>query len=210
MRLFTRADFDGLACAAILEELDIVDEITYIHPQDLQNNKIRVTKNDVIANAPFVEGCGLWFDHHCSEHERLKFAGRYTGASELAPSAAHVIYNYFENKNGDHKKLKRFKELVATADIVDSAQFTQDDILNPQGYVLLSFISDPRTGLGLRHTFRISNLELMKQMPRMLRTKSVEQILGMPDLQQRIQVYWDENKRYRITRPCCLGYRQSS
>jgi len=197
VRLFTRADFDGLVCAAILEELNIVDEITYIHPQDLQNNKIRVTGNDIIANAPFVEGCGLWFDHHCSEHERLQLEGRYTGASELAPSAAQVVYRYFENKNGYNHKLRRFKELIAKANIIDSARFTQDDILNPQGYVLLSFLSDPRTGLGLRHTFRISNLELMKQMPRLLRTKSVKQILAMPDLQQRILVYWDETERYR-------------
>ena len=124
MRLFTRADFDGLVCAAILEELNIVDEITYIHPQDLQDNKIRVTGKDIIANAPFVEGCGLWFDHHCSEHERLQLAGSYTGASDLAPRAAQVVYRYFENKNGYHKKLKKFKELVAVTDIVDSAQFT--------------------------------------------------------------------------------------
>jgi hypothetical protein len=120
-----------------------------------------------------------------------------------------VIYNYFENKNGHHKKLQRFKELVATADIVDSAQFTQDDILNPQGYVLLSFISDPRTGLGLRHTFRISNLELMKQMPRLLRTKSVEQILAMPDFQQRVQVYFDETEGYRqflLENSCIKGH----
>ena len=92
MRLFTRADFDGLVCAAILEELKIVDEIIYIHPKDLQDNKIRVTENDVIANAPFVEGCGLWFDHHCSEHERLNLAGSFTGASELDPQcgASHL------------------------------------------------------------------------------------------------------------------------
>ena len=208
MRLFTRADFDGLVCAAILEELDIVDEITYIHPQDLQNNKIRVTENDIIANAPFVAGCGLWFDHHCSEHERLQFEGRFTGVSELAPSAAQVVYRYFENKNGYNQRLKRFEGLVSVANRIDSARFTQDDILNPQGYVLLSFLSDPRTGLGLRHSFRISNLELMKQMPRLLRTKSVEQILAMPDLQQRIQVYWDENKRYRkflLENSCITG-----
>ena len=209
MRLFTRADFDGLVCAAILEELDIVDEIAFIHPQDLQDNKVKVTQNDIIANAPFVEGCGLWFDHHCSEHERLQSVGRYTGASELAPSAAQVVYRYFKNRNGYHKKLKKFKELVASADIVDSAQFTQGDILNPQGYVLLSFISDPRTGLGLRHTFRISNLELMKQMPRLLRTKSVEQILAMPDFHQRIQVYFDETERYKqflLENSCIKGH----
>lgn len=209
MKLFTRADFDGLVCAAILEELDIVDEIAFIHPQDLQDNKVKVTQNDIIANAPFVEGCGLWFDHHCSEHERLQSEGRYTGASELAPSAAQVVYRYFKNRNGYHKKLKKFKELVALADIVDSAQFTQGDILNPQGYVLLSFISDPRTGLGLRHTFRISNLELMKQMPRLLRTKSVEQILAMPDFHQRIQVYFDETERYKqflLENSCIKGH----
>jgi oligoribonuclease NrnB/cAMP/cGMP phosphodiesterase (DHH superfamily) len=209
VRLFTRADFDGLVCAAILEELDIVDEIAFIHPQDLQDNKVKVTQNDIIANAPFVEGCGLWFDHHCSEHERLQSVGRYTGASELAPSAAQVVYRYFKNRNGYHKKLKKFKELVTSADIVDSAQFTQGDILNPQGYVLLSFISDPRTGLGLRHTFRISNLELMKQMPRLLRTKSVEQILAMPDFHQRIQVYFDETERYKqflLENSCIKGH----
>jgi oligoribonuclease NrnB/cAMP/cGMP phosphodiesterase (DHH superfamily) len=169
----------------------------------------RLTENDIIANAPFVEGCGLWFDHHCSEHERLQFAGNYTGASELAPSAAQVVYRYFENKNGYHKKLKKLKELVAAADIVDSAQFAQDDILNPQGYFLLSFISDPRTGIGLRHTFRISNLELMKQMPRLLRTKSVEQILAMPDFHQRIQVYFDEAERYKqfvLENSCIKGH----
>jgi oligoribonuclease NrnB/cAMP/cGMP phosphodiesterase (DHH superfamily) len=139
----------------------------------------------------------------------LQFAGNYTGASELAPSAAQVVYRYFENKNGYHKKLKKLKELVAAADIVDSAQFAQDDILNPQGYFLLSFISDPRTGIGLRHTFRISNLELMKQMPRLLRTKSVEQILAMPDFHQRIQVYFDETERYKqflLENSCIKGH----
>jgi len=63
MRLITRSDFDGLACAALLEELGIVDDYLYCHPKDLQDGKIKVTSNDVIANMPFVEGCGLWFDN---------------------------------------------------------------------------------------------------------------------------------------------------
>ena len=98
MRLLTRSDFDGSVCAAILEELGIVDEILYIHPKDLQDSKIDVTENDVIANVPYVEGCGLWFDHHSSEHERLHLNGKFKGSSELAPSAAEVVYNYY-NKN---------------------------------------------------------------------------------------------------------------
>ena len=100
MRLLTRSDFDGSVCAAILEELGIVDEILYIHPKDLQDNKIEVTENDVIANVPYVEGCGLWFDHHSSEHERLQLDTKFKGVSEMAPSAAQVVYNYFmENED---------------------------------------------------------------------------------------------------------------
>ena len=197
MRLFTRADFDGLVCAAILEELEIVDEIIYVHPKDLQDKKIRVTENDVIANAPFVEDCGLWFDHHSSEHERLNLEGHFTGSSRPAPSAAQVIFDYYENKNGYNKRLGKFKELIGAANIIDSAQFDRDDILNPSGWIMLGYITDPRTGLGLRHNFRISNFELMKQLPKLLRTKSVEQILNLPDFQERIHVYFDETDRYK-------------
>ena len=197
MRLFTRADFDGLVCAAILEELEIVDEIIYVHPKDLQDNKIRVTENDVIANAPFVEDCGLWFDHHSSEHERLNLEGHFTGSSRPSPSAAQVIFDYYENKNGYNKRLGKFKELIGAANIIDSAQFDRDDILNPSGWIMLGYITDPRTGLGLRHNFRISNFELMKQLPKLLRTKSVEQILNLPDFQERIHVYFDETDRYK-------------
>jgi len=198
VRLLTRSDFDGLVCAALLQELGIVDEIAYIHPKDLQDNKINITKNDVIANAPYVEGCGLWFDHHSSEHERLKITGRFTGASELAPSAAQVIYDYYKNLNGYHKRLKQFKTLVEVASVVDSAQFARDDILNPSGWNLLAFITDPRTGLGRKHGFRISNFELMKQLPALLCTKTVEEILAEPDFQERVQVYLDGTEKYRL------------
>jgi len=178
-------------------ELEVVDKITYIHPNDLQNNKIYVTENDVIANAPYAQGCGLWFDHHSSEYERLKLNGIFTGASKLVPSAAQVIYDYYKNLNGHHRRLKQFKTLVKVANIVDSAQFTRDDILNPSGWILLAFITDPRTGLGRKHDFRISNLELMRQLPKLLCTKTVEEILAEPDFQERVRVYVDETEKYR-------------
>ncbi|MBW2583462.1 MAG: exopolyphosphatase [Deltaproteobacteria bacterium] len=197
MRLITRADFDGLVCAAILEELGIVNDILYVHPKDLQDNKIKVTENDVIANAPLVDGCGLWFDHHYSEHERLNLSGRFTGASEIVPSAAQVIFDYYKKKIRYHQLISKFEELVAVAGIVDSAQFSRKDILNPQGWNLLAFISDPRTGLGHIHSFRISNFELMKKLPKLLRTESVEHILSLPDFQERIQVYQRETEKYK-------------
>ena len=96
MRLVTRSDFDGSVCTAILEELGLIDDILYVHPKDMQDNKIKVTRNDILANVPFVKGCGLWFDHHSSERERLRLDGRFKGASKNAPSAAQVVYDYYK------------------------------------------------------------------------------------------------------------------
>ena len=70
MRLVTRSDFDGLACGALLKEVGLIDSWKFAHPKDLQDGLVEITENDVLANVPFVEGCGLWFDHHSSEHER--------------------------------------------------------------------------------------------------------------------------------------------
>ena len=66
-RLLTRSDFDGLVCAILLKELDMLDEIKFVHPKDVQDGKIDVTERDIITNLPFVEGCHLCFDHHESE-----------------------------------------------------------------------------------------------------------------------------------------------
>jgi oligoribonuclease NrnB/cAMP/cGMP phosphodiesterase (DHH superfamily) len=196
MRLLTRSDFDGLACAALLQELGIVDEIEYIHPKDLQDNKIAVTENDVLANVPYVPGCGLWFDHHSSEKERLEMEGGFEGASEPAPSAARVIYDYYMKKPEFADRLKPFSEMISAVDKADSAQYTREDILSPESWMLLAFIADPRTGLGYHRNFRISNFELMKTLPGLLRTKSIDEILALPDFQERIEVYRDENKKY--------------
>jgi oligoribonuclease NrnB/cAMP/cGMP phosphodiesterase (DHH superfamily) len=197
VRLLTRSDFDGFVCAAMLEEFGIVDEVIYVHPKDLQDGKIEATENDVIANLPFTAGCGLWFDHHSSELERLQLEGKFTGASELISSAAQVIYNYYSKNEAKAEKLEKFEELVKIAGIADSAEFTQEDIINPQGWTMLAFIADPRTGLGYKRNFRISNLDLMKSIPNLLRTKSVGEILAIPDFQERIRVYHEENEKYK-------------
>ena len=197
MRLVTRSDFDGSVCAAILQELGLVDEILYIHPKDLQDHKVEVSGNDIVANVPYVEGCGLWFDHHSSEQQRLGMKGKFKGASELLPSAAQVIFNYYKDNAAYAEKLKKFKDLIRIVGIADSARFSRDDILNPRGWVMLSFLADPRTGLGYKHDFRISNFELMKQLPGLLRSKSVEEILDLPDFQERVRVYCAETQKYK-------------
>jgi oligoribonuclease NrnB/cAMP/cGMP phosphodiesterase (DHH superfamily) len=197
VRLVTRSDFDGIVCATILQALGIVDEILYVHPKDLQDSKIKVNQHDIIANLPYAQGCGLWFDHHSSEHERLNLKGRFEGASKLALSAAQVIYEYYADHQEYARIFEKYRDLIKVVGVADSAQFSEDDILNPEGWTMLAFIADPRTGLGLKRTFRISNFELMKRLPDLLRTKPVEEILALPDFQERIQVYAQETSTFR-------------
>ncbi len=195
MRLITRSDFDGLACAALLEELGLIDEIHYTHPKDIQDNKIPITSNDILANVPYGKGCGMWFDHHMSEHERQKIDFEFDGASENKPSCARVIYDYFLLKH--RIKLERFAEMIDAVDKADSGNYTREDILDPQGWMMLAFIADPRTGFGYQRTFRISNFELMKSLPSRLRNQSIEEILGSPDFLERIDVYREQIEVYK-------------
>ncbi len=184
MRLLTRSDFDGICCAVLLKELGLMDEMIYAHPKDLQDGKIPVDKNDILENVPYVAGCGLWFDHHSSENERLQLEGKFEGCSKSALSAARVICDYY-----GAEKFGRFKEMLEYVDRVDSGQLNEYEILSPQGWVLLGFICDPRTGLGYHKGYRISNIAFMNDLVDHIRTKSIEEILTLPDAKERIQLY---------------------
>ena len=195
MRLLTRSDFDGLACAALLREVGVIDSIKFVHPKDVQDGKVEVTPDDVLANVPFVQGCGLWFDHHTSEEERLGL--QFQGDSQTAPSAARVIYEYYKRKKKDEVDFSRLEQLVAAVDKADTAQLTAEEIDSPQGWVLLSFVMDPRTGLGRFRNFRISNYQLMEELADACRTKTIDEILAMPDVQERVQLYFEQNDEFR-------------
>jgi oligoribonuclease NrnB/cAMP/cGMP phosphodiesterase (DHH superfamily) len=144
MRLLTRSDFDGLACGALLSYLGIVDDWKFVHPKDVQDGQVEVTGNDILANVPYVKGCKLWFDHHSSESERLGAASYFEGVSRKAPSCARLVFEYY----GGSEKLGHFDEMIRYVDKVDSGNLATHEILHPQGWVLLGFIMDPRTGLG--------------------------------------------------------------
>jgi len=195
MRLLTRSDFDGLGCAVFLKEVGVVDDIKFVHPKDIQDGKVEVTPNDILANIPYVEGCGLWFDHHSSEEERNGI-GKYEGACDTkALSAARVIYDYY----GGEKKFPDacFQALVGAVDKADSGNFTVDEILNPKGWGLVSFIMDPRTGLGRYRDFRISNYQLMMDMIDYCRTKTVEEMLEIADVKERVDLYFKQDKTFQ-------------
>lgn len=192
MRLLTRSDFDGLACGALLRALGIIDSWKFVHPKDMQDGLVDVTDNDILANVPFVEGCKMWFDHHSSESERLGNL-KYEGESRIAPSAARVIYEYY----GGAENLRYFEEMVAAVDKVDSGNLTVDEILNPTDWILLGFIMDPRTGLGRFKNFAISNYELMAILIDACRSKEIDKILQMPDVKERVNLYFEQDKLFR-------------
>ncbi|MDR1320913.1 MAG: exopolyphosphatase [Gracilibacteraceae bacterium] len=192
MKLITRSDFDGLACAVLLKEAGIIDSWKFAHPKDLQDGLVEVTKNDCLANVPYVEGCGLWFDHHASEEDRRAHAGKYEGDSRPSPSAAHIIYDYY----GGREKFPRYDDLLAAVDKVDSADLTREEILSPQGWILLGFIMDPRTGLGRFHDFQASNYQLMEKLIDWCREKSIEEIMALPDIVERSKMYANQTEKF--------------
>jgi adenosylmethionine-8-amino-7-oxononanoate aminotransferase len=95
MRLVTRGDLDGLTCAVIITSCETIDEIMLVHPQDITDQRLAITSDDVLANLPYHPGCGKWFDHHLltesNERPPAVFEGRYG----LAPSAARVTFEYY-------------------------------------------------------------------------------------------------------------------
>ncbi len=192
MRLVTRSDFDGLACAALLKKAGIIDHWKFAHPKDLQDGLVEIGPDDCLANVPYVEGCGLWFDHHSSEHERNELEGKYKGESRYAPSCARIIYEYY----GAEETFPHLTEMMEAVDKVDAAMLTADEIQKPTGWVLLGYLMDPRTGLGRWRNFTISNYVLMEKLIDCCLEMSIEEILDLPDVKERIEIYWEQNDKF--------------
>lgn len=193
-RLITRSDFDGLVCAMILKELDLIDDIKFVHPKDMQDGLIEVTDRDISTNLPYAKGIHMAFDHH--ESEVIRAGGKKTNHVIIpdAPSAARVVYEYY----GGKEKLPRITdEIMEAVDKADSAQFTKEDILNPNGWVLLSYLMDARTGLGRFRDFRISNYQLMMELIDYCLDHSIEQILQLPDVQERTKMYFEQQELFK-------------
>ena len=193
MRLVTRSDFDGLVCGALLLEAGIVDHWKFAHPKDLQDGLVEINEDDCLANVPYVEGCGLWFDHHSSEFERNQLEGKYKGESRVTPSCARIIYEYY----GGAERFPGFEEIMEAVDKVDSGNLTIDDVMNPQGWILIGFLMDPRTGLGRWRQFRIPNYKLMEELMVKCRQCSTAEILEMEDVKERIDVYMEQTEKFK-------------
>ncbi|HLK58941.1 MAG TPA: exopolyphosphatase, partial [Chthonomonadaceae bacterium] len=193
MRLVTRSDFDGLVCAVLLKQVEDIHAIQFVHPKDLQDGKFEVTPNDILTNVPYIPGCGMWFDHHATEVNRVVGKYEYTGDCWVAPSAARVVYEYY----GGAARFQGIEEMMREVDKADSAQFTREDILHPQGWPLLSFVMDARTGLGRFKDYRISNYQLMYDLIEACSHLSIQEILQLPDVAERVERYFEQDALFR-------------
>ncbi|WP_433383346.1 exopolyphosphatase [Actinoplanes sp. CA-142083] len=186
-RLVTRSDFDGLVCAVLLRHLDMIDEIKFVHPKDVQDGEVEVTDNDILTNLPYAPGAHMVFDHHHSETLRNEGNLDNHVIDADAPSAARVIYEHF---GGRAKFPKVSDDLMRAVDQADSAQYSLDDVLHPEGWTLLNFLMDSRTGLGRFREFRISNYQLMMQLiDACLEIQDVGEILRLPDVAERADLF---------------------
>ena len=202
-RLITRSDFDGLVCAALLRELQMLDDITFVHPKDMQDGLIEVTSRDIITNLPYVPDCHLCFDHHCSEAVRNGSIVRQNYIMDPdADSSARVVYGYF---GGAERFTNIGADMMEAVDKADSARFSREEILDPKDWVMLNFIMDPRTGLGRFRDFRISNYQLMLALVDYCRTHSIDEILSLPDMRERIDLYNSQREAFLEQIARCSG-----
>jgi hypothetical protein len=187
MRLVTRADLDGLACAVLMTASEKIDEILLVHPQDITDKKIPINLNDILANLPYHPSCGKWFDHHLltesNERPPEKFEGRYG----LAPSAARVVFEYYIEKN---PFLRKYEHFIAETDRLDSAQLNIEDVLEPKDYILLGYTLDPRTGLGAYQDY-------FKKLVEWLHSKPIEEIMEIPEVKARVDRIREQDKAFR-------------
>lgn len=199
-RLVTRSDFDGLVCAVLLKHLDMIDDILFVHPKDMQDGKIEITGSDITTNLPYVKGCHLAFDHHLSETLRNDGDIDNHIIDPDAPSAARVVYDYY---GGPDKFPLSWDDMMDAVDKGDSAQFNQEEILKPEGWVLMNFLMDARTGLGRFRDFRISNYQLMMQLIDYCANHTIDDILKLEDVKERVDLYFDqETKAVEQIRRC--------
>ena len=191
-RLVTRSDFDGLACAVLLNELNLIDDIKFVHPKDMQDGKVEITANDITTNLPYVAAAHLAFDHHLSEAIRNTGERKNHIIEAEAPSAARVVYNYYGGKSNFPTIAD---DMMDAVDKADSAQFSRDEILNPSGWVLLNYLMDARTGLGRFREFRISNYTLMMDLIKYCRNHNIDEILELADVRERVELYFEQAEK---------------
>ncbi len=191
-RLVTRSDFDGLVCAVLLTELGLIDEILFVHPKDVQDGVVEMSERDITTNLPYDPRAGLVFDHHRSETTRVGERDNHVIDPD-APSAARVVFDHY---GGAARFPTISPEMMEAVDKADSAAYDVEEILHAEGWTLLNFLMDARTGLGRFRQFRVSNYDLMMQLIDYCRNHTVEEILTLPDVAERVELYRAQSEAF--------------
>jgi hypothetical protein len=206
MRLVTRADFDGLVCGALVTKFEPIDDYLYVEPKFMQDGQVDIRAGDIITNLPYHPNCTLWFDHHITnttpDFPTPIVLGK--GGFRLAPSAARVVYEYYTelgnrqqatgNSNIRSEEMRAFLEsermkyLLHEADRIDAGKLEKGDVLDPQGYVLISMTTDGRNAGEEPYWLKIINL---------LRDTTLEETLADPEVKRRCQQIRDEQEKLR-------------
>lgn len=199
-RLVTRSDFDGLVCAVLFKELGMINDIKFVHPKDMQDGKVEITSKDITTNLPYVNGAHMVFDHHLSETLRNATLRSNHIIDPEAMSAARVVYSYY----GGKERFPRISDdMMQAVDKADAARFSVDEILHPNGWALLNYLMDPRTGLGRFRNFRISNYQLMMNLIDCCRDMTIGQILLLPDVKERVDIYFEHEEKFKEQLKAC-------
>ena len=193
-RLVTRSDFDGLVCAVLLKHLDLIDEIAFVHPKDMQDGKVEIGGNDITTNLPYVADAHLVFDHHLSEKLRNGDDQTNYVIDAEAPSAARIVWKHY---GGESAFPKSWNDMMEAVDKADSAQYNREEVLEPKGWELLNYLMDSRTGLGRFREFRISNYNLMMDLIDYCKDHTIEEIFELEDIKERVELYQSHQEKFR-------------
>jgi hypothetical protein len=187
MRLVTRPDLDGLTCAVLLSEVETLDGVELVHPQDVTDRKVTIGSNDIVANLPYHPECGMWFDNHLLTDPKAMPPTGFKGRYGKAKSAARLVYEHY---SGSHPGLARHEALVSETDRLDSAELTLDDVVSPAGYVMLGLTLDSRTGLG-------SLREYFDELLPALRERPIAEVLALPSVRERVERMREQDQSFK-------------
>jgi hypothetical protein len=187
MRLVTRGDLDGLTCAVLVTTCEQIEDILLIHPQDVTDKKVPITRADILANLPYHPQCGKWFDHHLLTASNERPPEHFDGRYGLSPSAARMVFEYYIEA---HPEIRKYETLLSETDRLDSAMLNLEDVLDPKDYILLGYTLDPRTGLGAFHDYFLKLVEWLKSLP-------ISEILALPEVARRSTVLREQDVAFR-------------
>lgn len=183
-RLVTKGDFDGMVSGVLLKHRRLIAKAAFVHPREIESGRFAITGDDVTAGLPYRESAHLAFDHYRPAGLPASVKNLVTDTG--AHSASRVIFGHY----GADRFFGTHAEMVEAVDRHNSALISSDDILYPTGWTLLGFLIDNRTGLQDYGKHRLTHDELMNHLISEAGTRSVWEILDLPDVEERLNLYF--------------------